>query len=546
MSIDELRGRRCVILAATSHGDAEDFARMAALADPLVLSRHDLIASLRTLRRQVLGRGIEVALIHSADWRHETAPQFFELVARALPVRRRYLVDEANGGLTDLSRTRLTIKAAALPAAFGLGLVSAGREAARAAIAARRIPLPSSNGRVHRPAVLAIWLAPPGASVGGSVTHISGILQGFRMRGFRIGLVCQCSPPSQLREVADEIELCQALPEYARITPDVGQLAINRAVRKAAAAIAHRLPPTVIYQRHTPFLTAGLDVMRKTGAPLVLEWNGSEVWVRQNWGAQIAIERAFDPTLKALESRTVRGAQLIVSISEHAASMALEAGAPPERVAVIPNGVQLEDIDRASSDREPTGESPPLIGWIGSFGPWHGAEVLVRALPLLPRDVRLVMIGDGLERRRCQVLAVELGVAEQISWPGVLAHDEALRELSGCDVLASPHAPLIDQPFFGSPTKLFEYMGLGRPIVASRLEQLGEVLEDGRTAVLVEPGDPDALAAGIRRILELPDRGRALGRAARAQAETEHTWEHRAEAIIRSLSAQERRQVIDR
>jgi glycosyltransferase involved in cell wall biosynthesis len=546
MSSDELRDRRCVILAATSHGAAENFARRAEIPDPLILSRHELIESLRSIRRRVRSRRIEVALIHSAHWRNETAPQFYQLVALALPVRSRYLADEAEDSLTRLSRARLTVKASALPATLGLGLIGAGREVARAAIQPRRTQFQFSNGRVHQPAVLAIWLATPGALVGGSVTHISGILKGFRSRGFRIGLVCQCFPPPQLREVVDEIEVCGALPEYARVTADLAQLAMNRAVRQAAAVVARRLPPTMIYQRHAPFLVAGLDVMRATGAPLVLEWNGSEAWIRQNWGAQIAIERVFVSPLNVMEGRAVRSAQLVVSISEHAAAMALEAGAAPERVVVVPNGVDLEDIDRATSYCPPARGSGPVIGWIGSFGPWHGAEVLIRALALLPADVRLVMVGDGLERRRCQALAAELGVADQIAWTGALAHREALRELSSCDLLASPHVPLADQPFFGSPTKLFEYMGLGKPIVASRLEQLGEMLEDGQTAVLVEPGDPDALAAGVRRVLESHDRGLALGRAARARAEAEHTWEHRAEAIIRRLSVQVRRQTVNR
>jgi glycosyltransferase involved in cell wall biosynthesis len=104
-------------------------------------------------------------------------------------------------------------------------------------------------------------------------------------------------------------------------------------------------------------------------------------------------------------------------------------------------------------------------------------------------------------------------------------------------VLVSPHVPLPGTPFFGSPTKLFEYMALGLPIVASRLEQLGEVLSDDRTACLVDPDDPGALAKGILRVRELPDHGRALGRAARAEAERHHTWDHRAADMLAALRA---------
>jgi glycosyltransferase involved in cell wall biosynthesis len=234
----------------------------------------------------------------------------------------------------------------------------------------------------------------------------------------------------------------------------------------------------------------------------------------------------------------VRDADLTVAVSNHAAAMATEAGAEGDTVVVVPNGVDLDEIARAVAAEVPKGgPGPPRIGWIGSFGPWHGAEVLVRALAVLAAKAELVMVGDGVERRRCQQLADQLGVGSRIEWTGVLPHEEALRRLSACDILASPHIPLSDRPFFGSPTKLFEYMGLGKPIVASRLEQLGEVLEDGRTAVLVDPGDPRQFAEGVMRVLQLPDRGEALGRAARAQAAAEHTWEHRAQAVLRRLDA---------
>jgi glycosyltransferase involved in cell wall biosynthesis len=95
--------------------------------------------------------------------------------------------------------------------------------------------------------------------------------------------------------------------------------------------------------------------------------------------------------------------------------------------------------------------------------------------------------------------------------------------------------PLADRPFFGSPVKIFEYMSLGRPIVASRIEQLDEVLDDGRTARLVTPGDAGELATAIQEVLRAPDRGASLGRAALEEARREHTWDRRAATILAAL-----------
>jgi glycosyltransferase involved in cell wall biosynthesis len=213
--------------------------------------------------------------------------------------------------------------------------------------------------------------------------------------------------------------------------------------------------------------------------------------------------------------------------------MALALGAHPGRVRVVPNGVAVDEIP-APCYREANGHA--TVGWVGSFGAWHGAEVAVRAMSRLPAEVRLVMIGDGPGRESCRTLATDLGVDDRIEWTGAVPHELAVDRLGACDVLVSPHVGQGDRPFFGSPTKIFEYMAVGRPIVASRLEQIGEILEDGRTARLVEPGDPDDLAAAVAGVLASADRGRALGLAARREAAERHRWDQRAAAILATLA----------
>jgi glycosyltransferase involved in cell wall biosynthesis len=79
-------------------------------------------------------------------------------------------------------------------------------------------------------------------------------------------------------------------------------------------------------------------------------------------------------------------------------------------------------------------------------------------------------------------------------------------------------------------------MALGRPIVASRLAQIGEILEDGATARLVTPADVTDLANGILAVLSSPDRGSHLGDAARLEALAHHTWDHRAETVLDRLA----------
>jgi glycosyltransferase involved in cell wall biosynthesis len=117
----------------------------------------------------------------------------------------------------------------------------------------------------------------------------------------------------------------------------------------------------------------------------------------------------------------------------------------------------------------------------------------------------------------------------------------------------SPHVPNADgSPFFGSPTKLFEYMAMARAIVASDLDQIGDVLrrsyrvpalpagpcaaDEDRLAVLVTPGDREQLLEGLRFLVERPDYREALGRNARAEVLAHYTWERNVDAVVRRLA----------
>jgi glycosyltransferase involved in cell wall biosynthesis len=438
-------------------------------------------------------------------------------------------MDSATGTIAPVSTAELLRWCARIPADGARALVH-WRAELRYLRTLEQRPL-TARAPADRRDVVAIWPDASGGAVGGSVTHVSGILGGLRSLGFRIGLVAAAAPPPQVMDVVDDLEVAVSPRRSHYIASDFEALAWNAPLRAAGARLAARMSPAFVYQRHAPLQFTGAALATALGVPLVLEWNNSEAWARRNWKTRLKIEAAFDRTVDAVERAVLRRAAVIAAVSEAAAEMALEASADPPRIALVPNAVDVAAIDDATGGARPERASEILVGWIGSFGPWHGAETLVHALSRSTAGARLRMIGDGPRRLPAQALAEELGVDDRIEWAGALDHDAALKALAACDVLASPHVPIPGRPFFGSPTKLFEYMALERPIVASALGQIGEVLEHGRTALLTTPGDPDELAAGIDEIATMPDRGRALGRRAREVVERQHSWRHRAGTI---------------
>jgi len=120
-----------------------------------------------------------------------------------------------------------------------------------------------------------------------------------------------------------------------------------------------------------------------------------------------------------------------------------------------------------------------------------------------------------------------------VTFTGATPHKSVRTYLDAADILVSPHVPMPGGiPFFGSPTKLFEYMAMGKAIVASALDQIAEVLEDGRTALLVKPGDPGEVVEAIKRLAADEQLCIELGRNARETALERHTWRQNAKRVL--------------
>jgi glycosyltransferase involved in cell wall biosynthesis len=150
--------------------------------------------------------------------------------------------------------------------------------------------------------------------------------------------------------------------------------------------------------------------------------------------------------------------------------------------------------------------------------------------------VRWLLIGDGPLRRLVDDAIQTHRLDEHVDLPGLVPHAEMPCYLAACDILVSPHGRQADGgEFFGSPTKLFEYMAAGRAIVASAVGQIADVLEHERTALLVPPDDADALTAAILRLVDEPALRAELGRNARQAAVERHTWRQNAQRLLGSI-----------
>lgn len=302
--------------------------------------------------------------------------------------------------------------------------------------------------------------------------------------------------------------------------------------------------PRILYQRHVAFSIAGALLSRRLKLPLILEYNGSEVWMANHWDPN-----PLRSWIKLCEEVTLQCAARIVVVSGVLREQLLERGIQEDRIRVNPNAVDPDYFypgrGRASGRKQlEVNPDEVLIGFVGSFSLWHGIEVLQQAIVKLlsgvpPCRLRFVLMGDGLLHGEMRTALAAYEAMGGVIFTGPVPRDKVAEYLDASDILVSPHIPMPDgSKFFGSPTKLFEYMAMGKGIVASRLDQIAEVLEHDRTAWLVTPGDVDELAEAILRLAQDPIKRAALGSAARRTAVERHCWSHNVACALGDLAPQ--------
>ncbi len=274
------------------------------------------------------------------------------------------------------------------------------------------------------------------------------------------------------------IEFSYALFDFAKLVPLI---------------LKHK--PDVIYERYNLFFPSGIWAKKLFKLPLLLEVNAPLFEERKKHdGIQL------DWLAKWSETYVWKQADHVLPVTRVLAEKIIAAGVPEHSITIIPNGINQQRFGSAidSSDviERYQLKNKLVLGFTGFVRDWHRLDKVVQAIAdNQSRNWHLLLVGDGPARDAIEQQAASLGISDRVSITGIVDRDEVARYVAVFDIALQP-----DVVAYASPLKLFEYMVLGKAIIAPDRANIREILTHRSDALLFNPNEEQAFTEQLREL----------------------------------------------
>lgn len=378
-----------------------------------------------------------------------------------------------------------------------------------------------------------------GVQSGGMVAHSTGVLNGLIKQYGQVPIYTTDYISNEVK--ADEIHhmSMKAYHDFGELR----NLYFNFSACHDIYCLQKKKIPAFVYQRYALDSFIGLQISRRYRVPFILEFNSSAIWTSRNWGNGLKYKNLAEK----IENLNLNKADLIVCVSDVLKENLIERGVESKKILVDYNGVDTERYNPDISGeeiREKYGlQDKIVIGFCGSFEVFHGAEKLAESCSKLivqnedyKNKIGLLMVGEGRTLSEVKRILKRFQIEDCTRCVGSVCFEKVSSYLAACDILVAPHVRNKDgSNFFGSPTKLFEYMAMGKAIAASDLGQMSEILRNEENALLFEPGNVKEMSEKLDMLIRDAGLRKKLGQNARKHAVDKYTWDVHVSKIIEKI-----------
>ncbi|RMD91404.1 MAG: glycosyltransferase family 1 protein [Calditrichaeota bacterium] len=297
---------------------------------------------------------------------------------------------------------------------------------------------------------------------------------------------------------------------------------------------ARKFNPDAIYDRYISYNYSAIKVAKKLKIPCILEVNSPYATQRRIW------ERIYFPRLiQWFETKITNDADRVIVVSSALKDHLIAHGTKPEKIVVMPNGIDprkfsLEISDKEYRKRYHLTEQHIVIGFVGVFRHWHNLEILFDVFQELIKqfdNLRMMLIGDGAIQEDLENRAKILNIRDKVIFTGRIPHQEMAGHISIFDIAISPHAT-----YYSSPMKIVEYMAMGKCVVAPDMKNIRDLIKPGETGYLFVPQDKEDLFEKLKYLICNKSVRLNIGKAAAEEVRKNFTWEKNAREVVRLFS----------
>ena len=365
--------------------------------------------------------------------------------------------------------------------------------------------------------------------------HIHEMVQAFRDLGHDVEIVAlvqgerqttQPTVPSKWKRLT---ELAPAwLYELMSLTYNlVGYRKLARAIK--------RNRPGLIYERYALNTFCGVWASRRFGIPLVLEVNAPLRYEQEQLGKLVfkKLARFSERWICSHSTRTL-------VVSGVMRDMLAAEGVPAEHMTVMLNGIDTRRFHTNVSGEEVRQRyrlaGQTVIGFVGWFRKWHGLEMLleiVHEARLHERNVCLLLVGEGPAEEGLREYVRTHGLQASVIFTGPITRADIPAHLAAMDICVQPKAPA-----YACPMKIFEYLGMGKCIVAPEQPNIREILRDRHTAFLFQAENKSSLRATLLDVLANPEQRASIARRGyESIAARNLTWKENAKRTLEIVAS---------
>lgn len=358
--------------------------------------------------------------------------------------------------------------------------------------------------------------------------HIREMVKAFRKHGYSVDIL---SPPG-VENMSEEKTGSQKKNRYLvpQIIFELLEIGYNLIDFVRLARQLKKKKYDFLYERYSIFNVVGILASRRKGIPIIIE--ASFTSKTSVYPKRTRILGSLACAVDKFIFNRAEGIVVVSSVLKY--SLIKDFKVTEEKILVLPNAVDTDFFDPSMHNdaikRAYGFESKQVVGFVGGFYPWHGLDLLIDAarevIKVLP-DTKFFLVGDGPDKKSLEDRVSQSHLKNSVIFTGSVPYAKVAEHIAAFDIGVMP-----DSNDYGSPIKIFEYMAMGKPVLAPRIGPIEEVIDDGKDGLLFTRHSKEGLSQAIVRILTDRRLYNAIAVNSQKEVIAEHTWFKNAGSIL--------------